>query len=72
MVRATIPPIEQITHNGTHPRFQNYCRVAIFAKRVARQLISDIGKTADQLITLLHLDDRFAGQDELVFEKQSD
>lgn len=55
--------------NVTPPRAGNMRRVAFLTKRVAGRLVTSFAKVADPVVTFLHLGDRFAGQDVIVFER---
>ena len=46
--------------------------IGVLTKRVMRQLVSGFAKLADRVIVFLRIDDKFVGQDEIVFEKLLD
>jgi ubiquinone/menaquinone biosynthesis C-methylase UbiE len=71
IVRAIAPPMGDAIRNMSAPRARGNNRLTSSAKRLARRLVFDFAKIADRLVAILHLDHRVAGQDEIVFEKET-
>ncbi len=71
VLRTSTRPQEVTLSDTTDYNSQsnNCVSVALFVKQFLQHLISVFARTADRSIIFLHLDDRLAGQDVIVFEK---